>query len=857
MVNGQRRPVTLTTIYLAEMQMPVQPIASKRLPTRKPKTTKTFSGSLLLLSLAISHAAHCAEPAAGPSAAQVVDYQIRSQTLDKVLVEFSLKSGVQVVADGKLTAGVISPGVSGRYSPEQALQKLLAGTGVGVQSNRNGTVTLEKAVTETPQSSVTMPAVTVAGRYRYDAIDPYSTDYNRPIAGTATKTETPIMETPVSIQVIPRAVMDDQQAISVGDALKNVSGVQPGGYSFYDNATIRGFDAGQSTYRNGLRQPFITNLETANLDRIEVLKGPAAILFGRIEPGGLVNLATKRPLDNAYYSVQQQFGSYDLYRTTVDATGPVLEDKSLLYRMNIAYKDNNSFRDFVHAEHVFLAPSLTWRPNDRFESNLDIEYQHDNWVEDGSDSGLPAIGNRPASIPISRYLGDAVWNRKHPNTQDKVLVGFDWSYQFNNSWKLKNRFQYIDTDYRQNILWADSLSADNQTLSRGLWYTPLHRNSYGTNLDLIGKFDTGFAHHDVLVGFDLNRLNSRDGGGFSGYADPYSAMDININNPVYGQDFSALTSSNNFYYKYQDNWYGVYFQDQITLWDKLHILGGGRHDWAENGSGQSATSHDSISMQYTRSEFFSPRVGILYQPWQFLSVYGNYVESIGSNNGGRSASGQPFGPQTAQQFEGGIKTEFFDGRLSSTLAYYHISKQNTLATNPNNPLYSVAIGEARSRGVEFDVTGRVTENLSLIGTYAYTDTKITKDSGTVYDADFNPIGTNPGNTGHQLASVPRHSGSLWAKYNVGYGFLQGLNFGTGVYVRGQRQGDNANSFQLPGYGRWDASIGYSFKHGGTKITPQLNVYNLLDKTYFDHSSNRLNIRPGEPLTFLGSVRVEF
>ncbi|MDX8127041.1 TonB-dependent receptor [Methylomonas sp. OY6] len=838
--------------------MPDQRPIATRLPRRKFKTPARLPGGLLLLSLAASSAAQAAEPALTALAEQAADYRIRSQTLDKALVEFSLKSGIQVVADGKLTAGAISPGVSGQYAPEQALRKLLAGTGVAVQSSRNGTVTLEKAAAPEPQSGAnTLPTVTVAGKAAYDLTDPYSRDYNRPIASTATKTDTPIMETPMSIQVIPRAVLDDQQAISVGDALKNVSGVQSGGYSFYDNATIRGFDAGQSTYRNGLRQPYITNLETANLDRVEVLKGPASILFGRIEPGGLVNLATKRPLDTPYYSVQQQFGSYDLFRTTVDATGPLLADKSLLYRMNIAYKDNDTFRDFAHQEHVFVAPSLTWRPNDRFETNLDIEYQHDTWVEDGSDSGIPAIGNRPANLPINRYLGDAVFNRQNPNTQDKVLLGFDWSYQFNQDWKLKNRFQYIDAQYHQSILWADSLADDNQTLSRGLWHTPIHRMTYSTNLDLTGKFDTGFAHHDVLVGFDLNRFNSQDGGGFSGYADTYSDLDININNPAYGVDLSALAGAKNFYYKSQDNWYGVYFQDQITLWDKLHILGGGRHDWAENGSGESSNSHAAISMKNTRSEFFSPRVGILYQPWQWLALYGNYVESIGSNNGGRSASGQPFGPQTATQFEGGIKTEFFDGRLSSTLAYFHLTKQNTLATDPNNPLFSVAVGEARSRGVELDITGRVTENLSLIGTYAYTDTKITKDSAAIYDADGNAIATNSGNTGHQLPTAPRHSGSLWAKYDIDNGLLRGLNFGTGVYVRGQRQGDNANSFQLPGYARWDASISYSFKHGGTKITPQLNVYNLLDKTYYDHSSNRLNIRPGEPLTFLGSVRVEF
>ena len=199
-------------------------------------------------------------------------------------------------------------------------------------------------------------------------------------ATTATKTDMPIMETPVSIQAVPRAVMDDQQVISLADAVRNVSGVQPGGYAFYDNFILRGFDAGGSTYRNGLRHISTTSLETANLDAIEILKGPASILYGRAEPGGIINLATKRPLDVPYYSLQQQFGSYNFYRTTIDATGPLVADRTLLYRMNLAYKDNNTFQDFVSQQSIFFSPSLTWRPTDRFESTIEIEYQRNRFL---------------------------------------------------------------------------------------------------------------------------------------------------------------------------------------------------------------------------------------------------------------------------------------------------------------------------------------------------------------------------------------------------------------------------------------------------------------------------------------------
>lgn len=745
--------------------------------------------------------------------------------------------------------GKTAPPVSANLPAREALDSLLASSGLQAKEIEPGRFSIVQAPT-----TMKMPEITVkAGTENPNS--PFNKSYTRSNATTATKTDTPIMKSPVSVQVIPRAVMDDQQAISVGDALKNVSGVQPSAYVFYDGFNIRGFDNDQSTYRNGIRQPFITNLETANLDRIEVLKGPAAILFGRIEPGGMVNLVTKRPLDTAYYSVQQQFGSYDLYRTTVDATGPILGNRSLLYRFNLAYKDNNSFRDFVSAEHLFVAPSLTWRPNNRFEANIDLEYQKDTWVEDGSDSGIPAIGRRPALIPISRYLGDAHYNRAFPNKQDRILVGMDWTYRFNENWQLKNRFHYLNTDYHQRILWAGGLQSDNATLDRGIWHTQFDRVNYGTNLDLTGHFNIGFLEHKVLVGFDLYRYHSSPLPGpayFGSSPTGLAVPSINIFDPQYNFDYRTFLSTSQEYNtgKEFNNWYGVYFQDQITLWNKLHIMGGGRYDWAHYGNNW----NDPTVFQTDRSSYFSPRVGILYQPWQWLSIYGNFVDSLGLNNFGRSASG-PLPPQIATQYEAGIKTAFFDQRLISTFSFFHITKQNVSAIDPNNPLFNIAIGEVRSQGFEMDITGQVTDNLNIIATYAYIDAEITKDLG-MNDSDPS-FGVTPGNRGNRLASVPRHSGSIWATYNFTDENLRGLKIGSGVFMRSEREGDNANTFQLPGYARWDASIGYEFRRNGFRITPQFNVYNILDQEYFDNASFRGNIRPGIPLTVLGSIRLEY
>jgi iron complex outermembrane receptor protein len=246
----------------------------------------------------------------------------------------------------------------------------------------------EPAPAEKPQQ---LPEVTVTGA------PPDTIGYKATRATTtATKTDTPIFDLPVSIQVVPREVLDDRQVIRLEDALQTVSGVVPfaGGGSAFDSPRIRGFEAFRNIYRDGFRGRFFGNYiqSTAHLNRVEVLKGPASVLYGRMEPGGLVNQVSKQPLATPYYSRQQQFGSFDLYRTTLDAAGPLTEDQSLLYRVNFEYLDSGSFRDFVGAETVFVAPVLTWNLSDRTHITLNLQYQHSDRV---TDRGLVAIGDPP------------------------------------------------------------------------------------------------------------------------------------------------------------------------------------------------------------------------------------------------------------------------------------------------------------------------------------------------------------------------------------------------------------------------------------------------------------------------------
>ncbi|MDD1619975.1 MAG: TonB-dependent receptor [Methylococcaceae bacterium] len=793
-------------------------------------------------------------------------FNIAPQPLYSALSALAEQSGVQFVYNSELVKGIDSPGVSGQYSLDGALKRLLAGSGIGYQFNSGNTVTLEKMAVVEPQSATTLPMVTVTGKSGYTDNDPYNPDYSRTNAITATKTDTPIMETPMSIQVVPRAVMSDQKTTTIKDALENVSSIRPQSSLGLSNGYIvRGFRNGR-IYRNGLVANGLgigegTQFDSANLERVEVLKGPAAVLFGRIEPGGLINLVTKKPRDEAYYSVEQRFGSYDFFRTEWDATGLITGDKSLSYRFSGAYQNNKSFRDFNFNDRVLVNPSVTWRPSDATEISLDLEALHEDYQVD---RGLFAIGNRPAPIPVGRSFIDP---NDPVDTNSKVNLGFNLTHAFNENWTLRNRFlaSFI-YDKNTSVKPANGFtveqffdpSSGNRTYSRNILSQTSNNETYTTNLDLTGKFNLWGVSHQTLIGVDyLRAVGSYEF--FGNYQDPVPGLDIDIYNPVYGIDPSfyatALATPSDGganHYLFRDDWYGAYFQDHITLWDKVHILGGGRYDWARTGIGiGNSSSAAEAALPSRRDEGFSPRVGLLYQPWTWASIYGNWTTSFGANNG-VTTSGTTINPEIGEQFEAGVKTEFFDQRLSTTLAYYHLTKENLMTRDFSSPdpFASAAIGKARSQGIELDMTGRLTDELSIIGNYAYTDARITKDFS--------------GLQGNRLNNVPEHSGSLWLKYDIQhYEPLNGLSFGLGVFAAGQRQGDNDNTFVLPGYARLDAFASYTYQLGKSRLVTQLNVRNLLDKTYyestdpFQNAPPRVGIYPGAPLTAMGSIRLEF
>lgn len=711
----------------------------------------------------------------------------------------------------------------------------------------------EKSTEENGSVMEAKPVLVTAPRVSYTA------DH----AVTATKTDTPLQETPVSVQVVPRAVIEDQKTPRLQEVLENVSGVRinqslGSGNSFI----IRGFTTLGSLYRNGLLATapfgFPTEIDTANIESIEVLKGPAAVLFGRIQPGGLINVVTKRPFSQLGGAIEQQFGSYNLYRTLWDVNAPITSDQSLSVRFSGAYHNAGSFRDFQFTERKVFNPSVTWRLTETTRITLDVEVLRQDFR---TDTGIPVIGNRPAPVPISRSYND-------PNApgsfSNKTHVGFQLDHTFNESWRLTNRFlaSFLaaeDLFVTPAPTFGEALQADGRTLNRNIFGQTSHTRNYATNLDLIGNITLAGIHHNVLFGFDYTRTVT-DYGIFGNFDTPNPALAIDLFNPTYGIPPSLFQAArgefpDQAFLVARSQWYGLYAQDQITLWNKLHILAGGRYDWSEVGLARGGSINEAeanLPVQSRTNRRFSPRIGLLYELTPWLAVYGNYVTSLGASNG-ITAEGQVVPPEIGKQREVGLKADLFDHRLNATLAFYHLTKNNVLTRDlaSGDPFAVIPVGEQRSRGIELDLVGRVTEAVSLIGSYAYTDTRVTNDNSGLQD--------------HRLPNVPLHSGSLWVKYDFRNlsGPVKGVSLGFGPYIAGSRHGDIQNTFTLPGYVRLDGFAAYRWMIGPVRAIAQLTVRNLLNQQYYENTDPELNatprnaVYPGAPLTFYGSLRLEY
>ncbi|NJP11477.1 MAG: TonB-dependent siderophore receptor [Leptolyngbyaceae cyanobacterium RU_5_1] len=666
--------------------------------------------------------------------------------------------------------------------------------------------------------------------------------YRVPNATTATKTDTPIRNIPQSIQVIPRQILRDQAGTQISDALRNVSSLTniniPG--SFGDSGTSRGFFSGRNYFINGINSPFAgqnIDLETFNLEQIEVLKGPGSVLYGRGEPGAVINVVTKQPLPDPTYSIGLEVGNFNYYRPTLDLSGPLNADKTARYRLNLLYQNTDSFVDFLNFETFAVAPVLSFELGKKTKLTLEGQYFH--YSESSYFTGLPASGtlftNPLGRVPFSRNLGDPQSNAEPQGPSSFGSIGYRLEHKFSDNWSIRNAFNFENYNSTYTYLLTDGLDeTDNRTVYRSASRTDPGdglSQSFVLQTDVIGKVLSGNIKQEILFGVELRRRTIK--GVFQ--SAPAAATDLF--NPVYGIDIPDTDFAvDNDSFSKQNN-LGIYVQDLVSIGENLHILLGGRFDLVKQID-ENKLTEETLEQQDTA---FSPRIGIVYQPIREVSLYANYSRSFepSENASNVNLDGSPFKPTKGEQFEVGMKTEWLDGKLSATLAAYQIEKQNIITRDPDNPGFRIQIGEQRSRGIELDVVGQVLPGLNLIASYSYIDAEITKDNG--------------GFAGNRPSLVPTHRGSLWATYEIQRGSLKGFGFGGGVFITGDRKGDLDNSFDLPGYTRVDAALFY--RRDNWRVG--LNFKNLFNRDYFESAFSRESLFPGAPFTVVGTVSVSF
>jgi len=684
----------------------------------------------------------------------------------------------------------------------------------------------DEALAQDAGVTTVLDAVTVSGQRSPEAGDGPVEGYKAKTTRSASKTDTEIRDLPQSINVISRSVIEDSGASRVEKALEVAGGVTKqnnfGGLTMYEYA-VRGFVTSEF-YRDGLsvNRGYAANPDSVNIERVEVLKGPAGALYGRGDPGGTVNLITKQPRHDPHLEVSGQAGSFDSYRSTLDATGPLSVDKAWLYRVTMAAEDNGSFRDHVEGRRIFLAPSLAWDAGPNTLVRLEGELLRG---EQTFDRGVLAVNNKLGAIPISRFLGEPDDKIRNNNEGIKAIV----QHGLDPDWSLR-----LAGDFKSGRLWGQAteswaLLADNRTLNRRNRYRDYSWNDAIAQAELTGHFETAGIGHTLLLGAEYETYRKREILNRSA-----NGMPIDIYNPVYGQARLAYTSFANTLENVDSQ--GLFIQDQVAVTRQVKIQAGLRYD----NFNQTLTERiGNTRADQTRSAI-SPRGGIIYQPIDEVGLFANAGRSFRPNPGATAAY-RPFLPEKGVGYETGVKLDLLDRRLGVTAALFHITPENVLVNDPANAGFQIAAGGARSRGFDMNVVGQITPALRLIGGYAYVDAKITE-------------GTTPA-PGTRLVNVPRHAAGLQSIYEFQDQGLRGLGIGAGMNLVSARAGDGSGTgFELPGYATFDALVYFEpFEN----LRLGLNVYNLFDAEIYERSYDNRWVAPGAPRTVLGSVKVKF
>lgn len=652
--------------------------------------------------------------------------------------------------------------------------------------------------------------------------------YNANSASTASKSAVPIMQEAQAVQVVTEQVIKDYQVQSLDDAMKFVSGMTQSNTlaGTQDGFIKRGFgsNADGSILRDGIRSSLSRNF-SATTERVEVLKGPASLLYGALEPGGLINVISKQPEYQQRTQISGETSSEGGGNAMLDTTGP-LGDSGFAFRLIAERQHEDYWRNFGADNHSLIAPSLSWTGDDL---RITLAYEHKEYSTP-VDRGTVIINGKPANTEYNARFNES-WAKAQGTDE---LFTAKAEYQLNPDWLSRLTYGWNNERYDYAEARPNALNATTGALSRRSDGSEHENQTQYLAWDWIGNATLLGQRHDLLLGMDTEQVDNFRGDTYRGPA----VGGFNIFRPIYG-NLAEPSLLNNAQSDRSDELHSrsLYVKDNWHLNEQWILAVGGRYQHfeqlVEQGRGNNYTKTTD-----RQDSTFLPFAGLVYQPNQQVSLYGNYSRSF-VPNASDANSGQAFDPEQGRSYELGIKLDV-NNALSASAALFDIEKENVVVTNNN---VSEAAGKVGSRGVEIDISGRITDRWELLGTYAYTDTEILDD---------------PADRGNELVNAAQNIASLYLTHHLALPSDAGQwRVGGGARYVGERAGDNANSFWLDSYTVADAFVSWESQLLGDKTRLQLNARNLFNREYYPSSGGNLRIAVGEPRELRLSASVDF
>ncbi|WP_409566206.1 TonB-dependent siderophore receptor [Methylobacterium sp. J-070] len=650
--------------------------------------------------------------------------------------------------------------------------------------------------------------------------------YRATRSATATRTDTPVRDSPQSINIVPRTVITDQQDLRLTDAITNVSNVTPSStvQGRSQNYVIRGFATQLFAVDGVLTNPAINfypvERDLANAERVEVIKGPASVLFGRGDPGGLVNIVTRRPTVEPTVDASLQGGSFGFRRFQGSVSSALPDIDGLAARLSFAAQEDPTFRNFGDNTNrrVFVAPAVNWTPSadTRVYINSEFTNQHSQY-----DEGLVAFRGRVPLDNIRRYYGEPFsryygeFNAITMRAEHDVSENLTLRQVVSGQWGVFNQF----------VARANGINNAGTLVTRRDQTVDSRFAAVDTQTEAVLKFETLGLSHTVLAGFEYS----------NGFRHPYSQQGslaaVSFSNPVFGALPGALGFQADL--KQRLELFGFYLQDQIALTPELQLVLGARFDL---GTQYYFNRVPGSKTQPPEQQLFgaSPRVGLIYRPFEPLTLYASYATSFAPQTANLLNVANP-PPETSEQVEIGARIDI-NPDLTLSAAAFRITRDNVAGNDPVNTGYSVITGQQRSEGVEADLAGAILPGWKVIGGVGYLDAQMTKDR-------IFPVG-------NRLVGVPAFSGSVWTTYDFLEGPLRGLGLGIGVTHVGSRTGDLNNSYRVGAYNRVDAAVYYDFDaHWRLSV----NMRNLTNARYIEQPTSQFINTPGAPFSVLATI----